>query len=73
MRYLVLLVLTVGLVACDPSDVIDVEINPGQAVEDAVDGVQQGVDGLNNAVQNFGGEGEGEGNEGTTDSENEEN
>lgn len=61
MRYLVLLVLTVGLVACDPGDVIDVEINPGQAVEDAVDGVQQGVDGFNDAVQNFGNEGESEG------------
>lgn len=70
MRYLVLLVLTVGLVACDPSDVVDVEINPGQAVQDAVDGVQQGVNGFNDAVQNFGGEGESEG-EGE-ESENEE-
>jgi hypothetical protein len=69
-RYLVLLVLTVGLVACDPSDVVDVEINPGQAVQDAVDGVQQGVNGFNDAVQNFGGEGESEG-EGE-ESENEE-
>ena len=67
--------LTLGLAACDPSDVVDVDINPSQAVEDAVDGVQQGVDGLNNAAQNFG-EGEGGGEEGAgTDgeSENEEN
>jgi hypothetical protein len=61
MRYLLLLVLTVGLAACEPGDVVDVDINPSQAVEDAVDGVQRGVDGLNNAVQNFGvGEGVGE-------------
>lgn len=64
MRYLLLLVLTLGLAACDPEDAVDVNINPSQAVEDAVDGVQQGVDGLNNAVQNFG-EGEGNGEEGT--------
>ena len=62
MRYFLLLVLTLGLAACEPGDVVDVDINPSQAVEEAVDGVQQGVEGLNNAVQNFGeGEGEGEG------------
>jgi len=75
MRYLLLFVLTVGLAACDPGDAVDVDINPSQAVEDAVDGVQRGVDGLNNAVQNIGG-GEGEGEEGTGDggeSENEGN
>lgn len=63
MRCFLLLVLTVGLAACEPGDAVDVDINPSQAVEDAVDGVQRGVDGLNNAVQNFG-EGEGVGEEG---------
>ncbi len=62
MRYFLLFVLTVGIAACEPGDAVDVDINPSQAVEDAVDNVQQGVEGLNNAVQNFGeGEGEGEG------------
>lgn len=59
MRYFLLFVLAIGLAGCDPSDVVDVDINPSQAVDDAVNSVQQGVDGLNNAVQNFG-EGEGE-------------
>ncbi len=75
MRQLLLLVLTIGLAACDPGDVVDVNINPSQAVEDAVDGVQQGVGQLNDAVQNFG-EGEGNGEEGAEnggESENEEN
>lgn len=75
MRYFLLVVLTVGLAACEPGDVVDVDINPSQAVEEAVDGVQRGVDGLNNAVQNFGG-GEEEGEEGTEnggEGENEEN
>lgn len=54
MRYFLLLVLATTLVACEPGDAVDVDINPSQAVEDAVDGVQQGIDGLNNAVQNFG-------------------
>jgi len=65
MRLLLLLVLISGLAACEPGDAVDVDINPSQAVEDAVDGVQQGIDGLNDAVQSFG-EGGGEG-------ENEEN
>jgi hypothetical protein len=70
MRSLLLLVLVGSLVACEPGDVVDVDINPSQGVENAVDRVQQGVDGLNDAVQNFGegaeggeenqGEGEGE-------------
>ncbi len=47
----------VGLVACDPSDAVDVDINPPQAVEDAVDSLQQGTEQLNDAVQNFGEEG----------------
>ena len=75
MKYLLLFVLTIGLAACEPGDAIDVDINPSQAVEDAVDRAQQGVDGLNNAVQNFG-EDEGGGEEGTengSESENEEN
>ena len=75
MRYLLLFALTLGLAACDPSDVVNVDINPSQAVEDAVDGVQQGVNGLNDAVQNFGG-GEGtseEGAENGGESENDEN
>ena len=63
MRYFLLLTLVLGLVACDPEDAVDVNINPPQAVEDAVNGVQQGVDGLNDAVQNFG-EGAGGGEEG---------
>lgn len=62
MRYIALLVLMVGLVACDPSDAVDININPSQAVEDAIDGVQQGTEQLNDAVQNFGeGAGGGEG------------
>ena len=69
MRLSLLLVLAFGLTACDPGDVVDVNINPSQAVEEAVDGVQQGIDGLNDAVQNFG-EGEGETDAG---GENEEN
>ncbi len=75
MRYFLFLALALGLAACDPSDVVDVDINPSQAVEDAVDGVQQGVDGLNDAVQNFGGE-EGandQGSENRSDNENEAN
>ena len=75
MRYFLLLTLVLGLAACDPEDAVDVDINPSQAVEDAVDGVQQGVDGLNDAVQNFGedaGDGE-EGAENGVESENEEN
>jgi len=69
MRLLLLFVLAFGLAACEPGDVVDVNINPSQAVEDAVDGVQQGIDGLNDAVQSFG-EGEGENGAG---SENENN
>lgn len=75
MRYLLLFALTVGLAACEPGDAVDININPSQAVEDAVDRAQQGVDGLNNAVQNFG-EDEGGGEQGTengSESENEEN
>ena len=64
MRYFLLLVLTLGLAACEPGDAVDVDINPSQAVEEAVDGVQRGVEGLNNTVQNFG-EGQGEGEEAT--------
>ncbi len=75
MRYLVLFVLAVGLAACEPGDAVDVDINPSRAVEDAVDRAQQGVDGLNDVVQNFGGD-EGGGEEDTEnggESENEEN
>lgn len=46
--------LTASLVACEPGDVVNVDINPSQGIEEAVDRVQQGVDELNNAVQNFG-------------------
>lgn len=64
MRYFLLLVLATTLVACEPGDAVDIDINPSQGVEDAVGRVQQGVDGLNNAVQNFG-EGDGENQENT--------
>ena len=73
MRYFFLLVLATSLVACEPGDAVDININPSQAVEDAVDGVQQGVDGLNNAVQNFGGGAEGGEEEIQNESEDEEN
>lgn len=66
MRYFLLLTLVLGLVACDPEDVVDVRIDPPQVVEDAVNGVQQGVDGLNDAVQNLG-ESAGGGEEGAED------
>lgn len=68
MRYLLLFVLAVGLVACEPSDVVDVEITPPPAVDEAVEGVQRGFDGLNDAVQSFGDESTGaEGEEPTED------
>lgn len=72
MRYLLLFALTVGLAACEPSDVVDVDITPPPAVDDAVEGVQRGIDGFNDAVQSFGGnEGDGtEGEENTGDEEN---
>lgn len=66
MRSLLLLVFVGSLVACEPGDVVDVDINPSQGVENAVDRVQQGVDGLNDAVQNFG-----KGAEGGEESQNE--
>ena len=72
MRYLLLFVLTVGLAACEPSDVVDVEITPPPAVDDAVEGVQRGIDGFNDAVQSFGGN-EGDGAEGEENTGNEEN
>lgn len=70
MRYLLLFVLAVGLAACEPSDVVDVDITPPPAVDDAVEGVQRGIDGLNDAVQSFGGsEGDGAGEEENTENE----
>ena len=72
MRYFLLFVLTVGLAACEPSDVVDVEITPPPAVDDAVEGVQRGIDGFNDAVQSFGGN-EGDETEGKENTGNEEN
>lgn len=63
MKYILLLVLALGLAACDPEDAVNIEVNPPAAVQDAVDSVQQGADQLNDAVQNIGEGGEaGEGN-----------
>lgn len=73
MRSFLLLVLTTSLVACEPGDVVNVDINPSQGVEDAVDRVQQGIDGVNNAVQNFGEGAEGGEEAIQNESENEEN
>lgn len=65
-------VLTVGLAACEPNNVVDIDITPPPAVDDAVEGVQRGIDGFNDAVQSFGGN-ESDGAGGEESSENEEN
>lgn len=55
MRYLlVVLMLALGLVACDPEDAVDIDVNPSQAVEDAVNRVGEGVQGVGDALENFG-------------------
>ncbi len=55
MRYLLfVLVLTLGLVACDPEDAVDVDVNPSQAVEDAVNRFGEGVQGVGDTLENFG-------------------
>lgn len=60
MKYLVPFLLVLGLVACDPGEVISIQVNPPPGVQDAVDGLQQGADQLNNSIQNFGEENEGD-------------
>lgn len=55
MKHLLLFItLVLALVACDPEDVVNVDVNPSPAVEDAVNRVQEGVQGVGNTLENLG-------------------
>jgi len=55
------LVLALSLAACEPDDVVDVEVNPPAGVQNALENVQQSVQELQEGVQNAGEALQGEG------------
>ena len=57
MKYLLALLLAFSLAACEPEDVVDVDVNVPDAVENAAGEVQEGVQEVGGALENIGEEG----------------
>ncbi len=57
MKYLLAFLLAFSLVACEPEDAVDVDVNVPDAVENAAGEVQEGVQEVGGALENIGEEG----------------
>lgn len=51
MRYLLLLILTLVLAACEPNDAVEVDVNVPEPVENAVGEVQEGIQEVGGALE----------------------